>query len=61
MARTHEQFVDELKLINSNVKVIGTYTRAVDSVEVECLKCHRVWSPKAYSLLQKNLVLIAVR
>ena len=52
MTRTHEQFVDELKLINTSIKVIGMYTKAAEPVEVECLKCHRIWTPKAYSLLQ---------
>ena len=51
MAYTHEQFVNKLKSINPSVKVVGTYTKAVESVTVECLKCHRIWSPKAYSLL----------
>lgn len=52
MARTHEQFVDELKLINPSVKVLSTYTKAVEPVKVECIKCHRIWNPRAYSLLQ---------
>lgn len=52
MARTHEQFVNELKLINPSINVIGRYTKAVEPVEVECLNCHRIWSPKAYILLQ---------
>ena len=54
MARTHEEFVNELKSINPTIKVLGKYTRAIDPVEVECLNCHRIWSPKAYSLLQKK-------
>ena len=52
MARTHEQFVNELKLINPSIKVIGVYTKAVEPIEVECLNCHRIWSTKAYNLLQ---------
>ena len=52
MSRTHDQFAEELRLINPSVKVIGTYTRAVDPIEVKCLKCNRIWCPKAYSLLQ---------
>lgn len=52
MARTHEQFVDELSFINPSIKVRGMYTKAVNHIEVECLKCHRIWSAKAYSLLQ---------
>lgn len=50
--KTHNQFVKELKQINKNIKVIGTYTRAIDNIEVECLECGNKWSPKAYSLLQ---------
>lgn len=52
MSRTHEQFVNELKLMNPSVKVLGTYTKANEPVEVECLKCYRIWNPRAYSLLQ---------
>ena len=54
MARTHEEFVNELESISPTIKVLGKYTRAIDPVEVECLNCHRIWSPKAYSLLQKK-------
>ena len=52
MARTHEQFVSKLKIINPSIKVLGIYTKAIDTVDVECLNCHRIWSPKAYSLIQ---------
>jgi len=52
MAKTHNQFVNELREINDKIEVIGTYTRAVDRVCVECKKCGKIWSPKAYSLLQ---------
>lgn len=54
MAKTHEAFIEELKQINPNVQVIGCYTRAVDRVQVQCLKCGKIWEPKAYSLLQGN-------
>ena len=52
MAKTHEIFIEELKQINPNVQVIGRYTRAADRVKVQCLKCGKIWQPKAYSLLQ---------
>lgn len=52
MARTPEQFVLEMKEINHNIDIIGTYTRAIDRVRVKCLSCNRIWEPKAYSLLQ---------
>lgn len=52
MAKTHEQFVEELSIINPDILVIGKYTRAVDCVDVMCKRCGMQWSPKAYSLTQ---------
>ena len=52
MAKTHAQFSDELKYINPNIKIIGTYTKATEPIWVECLECGNKWNPKAYSLLQ---------
>ena len=52
MAKTHEQFLSEIKLVNPNIEVIGTYSRAVDRIKVRCKRCNLVWEPKAYSLTQ---------
>ena len=52
MARTPEQFVLEMKEINPDIEIVGKYTKAVDRVKVKCLKCGKVWEPKAYSLTQ---------
>lgn len=52
MAKSHEQFVSELEIINPSIEVTGKYTRAVDPVEVKCKRCGRIWSPRAYSLTQ---------
>ncbi len=52
MAKTHEQYVEELKNINPSVRVLGRYTKAVERIKVECLLCQKVWEPKAYQLLQ---------
>lgn len=52
MARTHEQFIKELKKINPDIDVVGKYSRAVDRVEVKCKRCGLNWEPKAYSLIQ---------
>ena len=49
--KTHEQFVGELKNINSNIEVIGKYKTARDTIKVKCLKCTGEWEPIAYSLL----------
>lgn len=51
MKKTHEQFVEELKRINDNIKVIGTYNKSGLRVECECSVCGHIWSPVARSLL----------
>lgn len=50
--KTHEEYVAELKSINPTIKVLGTYTKAVERIQVECLSCGRIWEPKAYLLTQ---------
>lgn len=52
MARTHKQFVVEMQEINTNIEIVGTYKKAVERVKVKCLKCGKIWEPKAYSLIQ---------
>lgn len=51
MARTPEQFCNEMKIIHPDIEVIGLYTKAVEPVLVRCLTCGKEWTPKAYSLL----------
>lgn len=49
--KSHEQFIQELVDINSNIEVIGKYDGAKSNIEVKCLKCGHIWSPVASSLL----------
>lgn len=49
MAKTHEQFLSEIRDIHSSIEVIGKYSRAVDRIEVRCMRCGYSWEPKAYS------------
>lgn len=51
MKRTPSKFIEEMKIINPDIRVIGLYTKAVEPVLVQCLICGKEWSPKAYSLL----------
>jgi len=52
--KTHEEFCKELSSINPNIEVIGTYTKANETIKVKCLKCGGEWSPIANSLLHGN-------
>ena len=49
--KSHEYFVQQIKNINSNINVIGTYAGAHQRIEVECLDCGHIWSPEVSSLL----------
>ena len=46
LAKTHEQFVEELMELNSEIEVIGRYTKAVDRIHVKCLNCGKEVSVK---------------
>lgn len=50
--RTQEDFVSDLKKINSNIIVIGKYQNTQMRVKVKCKKCGCEWDPIANSLLQ---------
>ena len=51
MARTPDQFLEEMKTINPDIKILENYTKAAEPVRVKCLICGKEWQPKAYSLL----------
>lgn len=38
-AKTHEQFITELKIKNPNIKITGKYVNAFTKIEWECSKC----------------------
>lgn len=54
MARTPEQFCNEMKIIHPDIEGIGLYTKVVEPVLVRCLTCGKEWTPKAYSLLSSK-------
>ena len=39
MARTHEDFVDIVKIKNPSVEIVGIYTKAQDRIAVKCKEC----------------------
>lgn len=50
--KSQEQFVDELKKINPNIKVIGEYITARKTIKCECERCGNIWYPIAGLLLK---------
>jgi hypothetical protein len=49
--KTHDQFVVDLKIAQSDVEVLGKYLGSLHRIECRCLICKNIWSPKASSLL----------
>ena len=47
MARSHEDFVDIVKIKNPSVEIVGIYTKAQDRIAVKCKECGYEWNPKA--------------
>ena len=52
-AKTHEQFIEEIKIKNKDVEVIGTYFNNKTKVECRCKKCGYEWKAKPKHLLGK--------
>lgn len=50
-SKSTEQFVNELKNINPNIKVLGKYVNNKTKLEVECLECGHKWEVIPLSLL----------
>ena len=50
--KTREEFLNELKEINSSIIVKGRYEGTNNSIEVECAKCGHIWNPLAKVLLR---------
>ena len=42
-AKTHKQFVAEMKQINPNIKVVGKYINNATKIKCRCLKCNQEW------------------
>lgn len=48
--KTKEQFIEEMKIINPNVKIIGDYINNHTKIKCECLICGNI-----YFMIPKNL------
>ena len=53
LKRTHQEFVDDLRLVNDKITVIGNFVNLQKHIKVKCRVCNNVWNPVANSLLQE--------
>ena len=49
--KTHEEFIKELKNINSNIEVIDKYIKSDVNIQCKCLTCNHMWSVRPNNLL----------
>ena len=49
--KTHEEFVEEMKIVNPNIKIVGKYRVAKEKVDCKCLICENEFSTRATHLL----------
>ena len=45
--KTQEEFVEEIKHINKDILILGTYKTRNDRIECKCIKCGNEWNPLA--------------
>lgn len=46
----HSDFIEEMKIINPNIKIIGNYVSDRSNIDCKCNICDNIWSSKPYSL-----------
>ena len=54
MARSHEDFVDIVKIKNPSVEIVGIYTKAQDRIAVKCKECGSLMVEKGKKLVCTN-------
>ena len=50
--KTHEQYVDEVKIVNPNIEVIGQYTNAKIPIEHRCITHNIFWNAYPFAILR---------
>ena len=52
--KSHSEFIQEFKAINSAITVLGIYKNNKSKIAVKCNRCGWEWSPAATSLLRRH-------
>ena len=50
-AKTHEDFITEMKTVNPTIDIIGKYVNSNRRIQVKCKKCGHTWNAVPASLL----------
>lgn len=49
--RTTEDFVEEMKVTNSDIEILGEFVSVNEPISCKCKKCNATWNPIAYTIL----------
>ena len=52
LVMTHEEFMERLHQLNSNIELLGTYTVGRNKIKCKCKVCGHEWTPTSSSLLR---------
>ena len=52
--KTHDDFVKELNIINSDIMVVGTYSGSHNIIKCECKICGNIWKAYPSNLLNRS-------
>lgn len=50
--KTHDVFIEELKMVTNSILVLGRYEKNINPIHCKCLKCGYEWDPTPKSLLK---------
>lgn len=50
--KTHEEFVNEMKIINPNITILGLYKGIKSKIECKCARCGHRWCPTPDCLIR---------
>lgn len=52
LRKTHEQFIEEMSIINPNIEIISEYTTSDCKVSCKCLTGNHIWETTPHALLE---------
>ena len=52
MRKTKEQFIEELKVINPNIELVGEYVNNHTKLKFECKTCGNIWEASPHKILE---------
>lgn len=50
--KKHNEFLEEMKMKNTSVEVLGQYKNNREHIKVKCLKCGHTWGASPFHLLE---------